>query len=191
MARQLHGVQRAIPTAPSLAGLEGNGMHEPRRGHDDDHEVRVANRTVRGAVEPQRGDPDLVDAPAELTDEAKALFADHMSAASERAEWGAELTEPDGEVPAHCLRLLGTSAQFVDASKVLARRLFENMRARPKNSSAGDFVAIVYRSGHDSTRRIALLKLELDSRWATSFSGPAGRRRVRIAIAQNLFADTK
>src|SRR5260221_2635553 len=152
--------------------------------------IRI-ERLILHALDNQRGDPELVDAPAELMDEAKAFFAEHISAASDRAEWGAEFTDPDSEVPAQCLRLLGTRDQFVDASKALARRLFEKMQARPNNISPGDFVAIVYSSGQDSTRRVALLKLELDSRWARTFSGPAGRRRVRITIAKNLFAGTK
>lgn len=181
----------AQPTLMDIpAAEEGRPELHIVRPHRVLDTIRI-ERLILHALDNQCGDPDLVDVPAELTDEAKAFFAEHISAASERAEWGAEFTDPDGEVPAQCLRLLGTRGQFVNASKALACRLFETMRARPNNISPGDFVAIVYSSGQDSTRRVALLKLELDRRWARTFSGPTGRRRVRITIAKNLFADTK
>lgn len=130
----------------------------------------------------------LVDEPALLTEESELFFAHHVEAALSRADWRAHFTDPKGEVARLCQQLLGETDEFVGASKLLARRLYAQMR--PRTIAPGDFVALVYSVGDDLTRHVALLKLDPDQRLIRTFSRSGGHYRVSITTAGNLLPDT-
>jgi hypothetical protein len=135
----------------------------------------------------------LVEEPATLDEQSATFFTAHITAAMARADWRAHFAEPAGEVATLCHQLL-TPEGFVAASQALAQRLYAQMR--PRKIAPGDFVAIVYTltqedgAQHDGTPdarpQIALLKLDLDSRLARTFSHAGGRLRVSIRAAGNL-----
>ncbi len=149
--------------------------------------VRIERLILHG-LDNRNNRLDIVDAPALLTDESAAFFATHIGAATDRADWHGRFSDPAGEVPALCRALLHRDDDFVGASQVLARRLYEQMR--PRTVAPGDFVAAVYTTEDTSQRGIALLKLDPDQRLSRTFSFEGGRRRVSIAAANNLLPDT-
>ena len=165
---------------PDATSREHGGAGRPGR-------VRV-ERLILHSLDNRRGQLRLVDEPALLSEEAQTFFALHVEAAAARADWRASFREPGCEVALHCHRLLGTNEEFVEASRLLARRLYHTMR--PLTIAPGDFVALVYTHGEDPTRRVAMLKLDPDQRLARTFSTVAGRSRVSISAAENLLPDT-
>jgi hypothetical protein len=149
--------------------------------------VRIERLILHG-LDNRGGRLRLVDEPALLSEEAQTFFALHIEAAGTRADWRAAFLDAQCEVALHCHRLLGDSDTFVEASRQLARRLYDAMR--PRTIAPGDFVVIVYTQGDDPTRRVALLKLDPDQRLARTFTTVAGRHRVSISAADNLLPDT-
>lgn len=149
--------------------------------------VRIERLILHG-LDNRGGRLRLVDEPALLSEEAQTFFALHIEAAGTRADWRAAFLDAQCEVALHCHRLLGDSDTFVEASRQLARRLYDAMR--PRTIAPGDFVVVVYTQGDDPTRRVALLKLDPDQRLARTFTTVAGRHRVSISAADNLLPDT-
>lgn len=149
--------------------------------------VRIERLILHG-LDNRGGRLRLVDEPALLSEEAQTFFALHIEAAGTRADWRAAFLDAQCEVALHCHRLLSDSDTFVEASRQLARRLYDAMR--PRTIAPGDFVVVVYTQGDDPTRRVALLKLDPDQRLARTFTTVAGRHRVSISAADNLLPDT-
>ena len=161
--------------------------HERGAGGARPGRVRVERLILHG-LDNRGGQLRLVDEPALLSEEAHTFFALHVEAAAARADWRARFRAPECEVARHCRGLLGASDEFVEASRALARRLYQTMR--PMTIAPGDFVVLTYTQGDDPARRIALLKLDPDQRLARTFTTVAGRRRVSISAAENLLPDT-
>ena len=134
------------------------------------------------------GEIQLVDEAATVSAEVEAFFSAHIEAALLRADWQARFSEPTGEVASLCRDLLGTSEQYVEASRQLALRLFTQMR--PRTIAPGDFVALIYRRGNEPDREIALLKLDPDHRLVRTFAFSDGCLRVFISAAENLLPDS-
>ena len=130
----------------------------------------------------------LVDEAATVSAEVEVFFSAHIAAALLRADWQARFSEPTGEVASLCRELLGTSEQYVNASRQLALRLFTQMR--PRTIAPGDFVALIYRRGDEPDRQIALLKLDPDHRLVRTFAFRDGRLQVFISAAENLLPDS-
>ncbi len=156
--------------------------------------VRI-DRLIIHHLDHRTGRKDLVDEVASLDDAGAHFFASHVASATEHADWHARFR--DGEeaadaVPTHMRGLLGAEDQFVAASRALAERLYRYMAERSGNIAPGDFVAIAYTVGSESTRHVALLKMDPDQRRLTrEFSRHSGRLRVAISVAENLLPEAK
>lgn len=129
----------------------------------------------------------LVDDDLALDDAVRTLFTHHIVEAHERADWQARFREPDGEMPLLCLRLLSDGGAFVEISRELARRLFDQMCLRPNQIAPGDFVIVRYRLGE--VPAAALFKLDPDARLARDFRRVNGRLRAQIQRAENLLPE--
>ena len=136
---------------------------------------------------------DLVGELAALDETGLRFFAGHLASAAERADWHARFRTDDDTVPGQLLALLGeTDAQFVEASQALAQRLYGYMRSGSGNIVPGDFVVIAYRLGAETTRHVALLKMDPDQQRLTrAFTGHGAQRRVAISLAANLLPEAK
>lgn len=142
-----------------------------------EHEIDHKNRHI-----------ELADTPVTLGDHEK-FFAEHLATGDARAEWAACFDNPRGDIPRLCRELLGTTEQFIEASKALAQRLYDVMRTR--RIARGDFVAAVFTKGNDPTRHIAILKLDPDSRRIRTFRKIGGQTRVDISIADNILPESR
>lgn len=145
-------------------------------------------RLILHGLDNKRGELKLVDDPVMLTDESERFFVNHIRTGALRANWCARFCVPYDDMPALCSELLGSQERFVDASRKLARRLFDQMR--PRTISEGDFVAAIYASANDGQRHIALLKLDPDERLVRNFVTVSGRVRVDISLTKNNLPDT-
>jgi hypothetical protein len=148
--------------------------------------IRVERLILHG-LDNRHPAPRLVDEPVLLTDEIVGFFALHLHSAATRADWRGRFSEPSGEVPQLCAALLNGHEDFVGASRLLALRLFEQMR--PRTIAPGDLAVIVFTEGEPERRHVALLKLDPDQRLARSFTSREGRTRVSIDVADNLLPD--
>ena len=95
------------------------------------------------------------------------LFADHIRKVIEESQWDACFVEEDGSIADQCRQLLGaTEEEFLFASKLLAKRLYDSMMERRvrKTITRGDFVAAIYRHDEEELRRIAIFKLDMETR---------------------------
>src|SRR5262249_23677697 len=133
-------------------------------------DVRI-ERLILHQLDNRRGRLELVDEEVALDARASAFFAAHIASAAERADWRAAFADAEGEGPLPRRRLLAGSAESSPASRQLALRLFDQMRARPTLIAPGDFVVPVFRQYQPERRPsrtendppyIALLKLDPD-----------------------------
>jgi hypothetical protein len=182
---EVRGVSALRPAAPAdIAQTPTEQTPTP--------EVRLRiHQLILHALDPRAGSIQLVDDVVALDENSALFFAGHIAAAEQRADWRARFREPDGEVPLLCQRLLGNSGDFVDASRQLAQRLYDQMHQRPNQITPGDFVAVVYQQPDDPGVSIALLKLDPDHRLVREFSRSGGRLRVSIRTAGNLLPETR
>jgi hypothetical protein len=191
-SRVERGVTTKIATVPEMADQTAIAPVTTPRDERAGAQARPGRvrieRLILHGLDNRGGRLRLVDEPALLSEEAQTFFALHIEAAGTRADWRAAFLDAQCDVALHCHRLLGDSDTFVEASRQLARRLYKAMR--PRTIAPGDFVVIVYTQGDDSTRRVALLKLDPDQRLARTFTTVAGRHRVSISAADNLLPDT-
>lgn len=135
----------------------------------------------------------LVEAELALDVTIHALFSSYIAQALENADWQARFLADQPAAPTMpdlCARLLGEPSAFVAISQEMARRLFAQMRQRPKQINPGDFVVATYTTPGLPASRIALFKLDPDARLMRNFSTERGRRLVRIALADNLMPET-
>lgn len=142
-----------------------------------EHEIDHKNRHI-----------ELADALVTLGDHER-YFAEHIATGDARAEWAACFDDPRGDVPKLCRELLGTTEQFIEASKALAQRLYDVMRTR--RIARGDFVAAVFTKGNEPQRHIAILKLDPDSRRIRNFRKIGDQTLVDISMANNILPDTR
>lgn len=149
-------------------------------------------RLILHQLDSARGRLELVDEEVALDERVAAFFAGHLAAAAERADWRAAFVDAAADVPLLCAQLLtDESASFVAASRQLALRLYDQMRARPNLIAPGDFVVALFRSATDEPQ-LALLKLDLDNqRLVREFSHVGQRTLVRVAAAENLLPEAR
>ena len=153
--------------------------------------VRI-ERLILHHLDHRAGCCELVDEAATLDEMGMRFFASHVAAAAERADWHARFRDDDDAVPGQMAELLGDTEQFVQASKRLAQRLYDYMRARAGSIAPGDFVAIAYRIGDEPAHHVALLKMDPDQqRLARSFTRQGKRMRVAISVANNILPESK
>jgi hypothetical protein len=174
-------------TLPGVTMREDDGASASTGAHISapvDQALPRLERLILHHLDQRTGAVRLVEEPARLDAQSAHFFCAHIIAAMHRADWHAHFGEPQGEVATLCRRLLLGPTEFVAASQVLALRLYDQMRARPRQIAPGDFVALVYEQ--DGRRHVALLKLDPDVRLARTFSRAGGRLRVSISAADNL-----
>jgi hypothetical protein len=148
-------------------------------------------RLILHQLDSARGRLELVDEEVALDERTHAFFAAQIAAGADRADWRAAFLDPGSDVPLLCRRLLAGPEEFVAASRHLALRLYDQMRARPNLIAPGDFVATVFRR-RDGAPHVALLKLDLDGeRLVREFARVGSRRVVRIAAADNLLPEAR
>jgi hypothetical protein len=148
-------------------------------------------RLILHQLDSARGRLELVDEEVALDERTHTFFAAQIAAGADRADWRAAFLDPGGDVPALCRRLLAGPDEFVAASRHLALRLYDQMRARPNLIAPGDFVVTTFRR-RDGTPHVALLKLDLDGdRLVREFARVGSRRVVRIAAAENLLPEAR
>jgi nucleoid associated protein NdpA len=150
-------------------------------------------RLILHHLDNRTGEMLLVEAELALDVTIHALFANYIAQALENADWQARFLADQPAAPTMpdlCVRLLGEPSDFVAISQEMARRLFAQMRQRPKQINPGDFVVATYIAPGLPTSRIAIFKLDPDARLVRNFSTERGRRLVRIALADNLMPET-
>lgn len=148
-------------------------------------------RLILHQLDSARGRMELVDELAILDERTHAFFAGQIASAAGRADWRAAFVDAAGQVPLLCRQLLDGPEAFVAASRQLALRLYDQMRARPNQIVPGDFVVSVYRNAGGEPQ-VALLKLELDTdRLIREFVRSGSRTVVRIAAAENLLPEAR
>lgn len=148
-------------------------------------------RLILHQLDSAHGHLELVDEEVVLDAHVDAFFAGQIAAAAERADWRAAFLDAQAEVPLLCRRLLAGSDEFVAASRQLALRLYDQMRARPNLIAPGDFVVAVFRRA-DGEPHLALLKLDLDNgRLVRQFTRSDGRTIVRVTAAENLLPEAR
>jgi nucleoid associated protein NdpA len=150
-------------------------------------------RLILHHLDNRTGEMLLVEAELALDVTIHALFANYIAQALENADWQARFLADQPATPTMpdlCVRLLGEPSDFVAISQEMARRLFAQMRQRPKQINPGDFVVATYIAPGLPTSRIAIFKLDPDARLVRNFSTERGRRLVRIALADNLMPET-
>jgi hypothetical protein len=148
-------------------------------------------RLILHQLDSARGRLELVDEPPELDERTHTFFAGQIAAAAERADWRAGFVDSMSEVPLLCRQLLDGPEAFVAASRQLALRLYDQMRARPNQIVPGDFVVSVFRDA-GGEQQVALLKLDLESeRLIREFVRRGARTLVRIAAAENLLPEAR
>jgi len=150
-------------------------------------------RLILHHLDNRTGEMLLVEAELALDVTIHALFANYIAQALENADWQARFLADQPAAPTMpdlCVRLLGEPSDFVAISQEMARRLFAQMRQRPKQINPGDFVVATYIAPGLPASRIAIFKLDPDARLVRNFSTERGRRLVRIALADNLMPET-
>ncbi|HEX6820301.1 MAG TPA: nucleoid-associated protein [Ktedonobacterales bacterium] len=149
-------------------------------------------RLILHQLDSARGRLELVDDVVTLDERVATFFAGHLASAAERADWQADFEDAAADVPLLCAQLLADEpARFVAASRQLALRLYDQMRARPNLIAPGDFVVAVFR-GADGRSQLALLKLDLDNqRLVREFTRVGQRTNVRVAAAENLLPEAR
>lgn len=194
--------QRAAPHATRIREESPAHLTETQRTmpatatkpHASAPHVRI-DRLIIHHLDHRTGRKDLVDEVALLDDAGAHFFASHVASAADRADWHARFRDGDevvDAVPAHLRGLLGAEEQFIAASRALAERLYHYMSERSGNIAPGDFVAIAYTVGDETTRHVALLKMDPDQQRLTrQFSRHGGRLRVAISVAANLLPEAK
>jgi nucleoid associated protein NdpA len=111
------------------------------------------------------------------------LLTDHIKKVSKESQWDACFIREDGPIATQCRRLLGaTEEEFIAASKALARRLYESMTGNRFRSriTRGDFVAAIYRHDGEELRRIAIFKLDMETRQVRSRDHEGEKTRFNI-----------
>lgn len=178
------------PAGPISGPVSGSATGAgARRGAE---RAVTIERLILHALDHRVGRCELVDEEATLDEVGQRFFASHVASAAERADWHARFRPDDAAVPAHLAALLGESPQFVAASRALAERLYSYMRERAGTIAPGDFVVMAYHIGDESTRHVALLKMDPDQqRLLRSFTRHNGQRRVAISHAQHLLPEAK
>jgi hypothetical protein len=174
-------VRRAEPAGATVEEAKQQGPTVPAG------RIRIERLILHG-LDNRLPAPRLVDEPVLLTDEIAQFFALHISAAAARADWQGRFIDMGGEVPQWCAALLNGHDDFIAASHLLARRLFNHMR--PRTIAPGDLAVMVYTAGDESLRHVALLKIDPDQRLARTFTSRGGKTRVSIEVAGNLLPDT-
>ena len=150
-------------------------------------------RLILHHLDNRTGELLLVEAELALDSAIRALFASYIADAHQNADWQARFSADDSAAPTMpdlCAQLLREPAAFVAVSQTMARRLFEQMRQRPRQINPGDFVVAIYSAPTLPTACIALFKLDPDERLVRDFSLVHGRRLARIALADNLMPQT-
>ncbi len=94
--------------------------------------------------------------------EAATLFVEHIKKVIRDSQWDAHFRSEGSSVPQQCNELLGTAEDFIAASKQLAMALYASMTT--KKITRGDFVAVVYRQDDEALQRIAIFKLDMETR---------------------------
>lgn len=146
-------------------------------------------RLILHQLDSARGRLELVDEEVTLDERVSAFFAAHIASAAERADWRAAFVDGAAEIPLLCAQLLTDG--FVAASRQLALRLYDQMRARPNHIAPGDFVVALFRNSAGEPH-LALLKLDLDNQRLVREFGRVGQRTVvRLAAAENLLPEAR
>ncbi len=149
-------------------------------------------RLILHQLDSAHGRLELVDEEVTLDERVSAFFAAHIASAAERADWRADFVDGAAEIPLLCAQLLTDEpAAFVAASRQLALRLYDQMRARPNLIAPGDFVVALFRNAAGEPH-LALLKLDLDNqRLVREFAREGQRTVVRLAAAENLLPEAR
>lgn len=119
-------------------------------------------------------------------DPGRDLFAEHIKKVIAESIWDARFVDEDGRIPTLCNQLLGTDDEFVESSQQLAQSLFDTMTMRGGNISRGNFVAAVYRQDDEKVRRVAIFKLDPESRQAVNVNRSAGQTHIDIVENDNI-----
>lgn len=150
-------------------------------------------QTASGAIHIERliwhrtdhlaGDLECADDLTQYGHDAEKLLADHIKKVIEESQWDACFVREDGPIATQCRQLLGaTEEEFIAASKPLAQRLYESMTAnRFRNRiTRGDFVAAIYRHAEEELRRIAIFKLDMETRQVRAVDHEGEKTRINI-----------
>ena len=128
----------------------------------------------------------LAEQETELDDEMRSYFVDHIENSLQKPSTrAATFCNPDNpETGGLCRGLIAGEVDFIDGSHQLARRLFDNMDRR---ITSGGFAVILFeatinRARHDGEERrtlLALLKMDVGSRYVTQFDEANNRTQLR------------
>lgn len=182
-----------IPDSAEVAQVEPAAAAAPVVTLPSGAAAITIERLILHHLDNRTGKMLLVEAELALDVTIHALFSSYIAQALENADWQARFLADQPAAPTMpdlCARLLGEPSAFVAISQEMARRLFAQMRQRPKQINPGDFVVATYTTPGLPASRIALFKLDPDARLMRNFSTERGRRLVRIALADNLMPET-